>query len=165
MDARTDGERFGKLVDQLYGLYHDGYKTPDAVRDAHWKVMCDLPWSEVKSSYDRAIATAMPDKRMPMPGTLRTSKKHVDASGPPSPAQLKAERDSIRHWRALKMSDPITFEVEWRTARAFTAMAQCEDGSEEHAEWVREYQRWGCLRYAPREEQEAAVSAVNGKAQ
>lgn len=163
MDARTDGERFGKLVDQLYGLYHDGYKTPDAVRDAHWKVMCDLPWSEVKASYDRAIATAMPDKRMPMPNMLRVTPKHIEGALPPSPAQERAHRDSIRRWRALKASDPVTFEVEWRTGRALTAMAQCEEGSEEHCEWLREYQHWGRLRYAPREEQEQAV--VNAKPQ
>lgn len=160
MDARTDGERFGKLVDQLYALYHDGFKAPDAIRDAHWKVNSDLPWSEVKASYDRAITTAAPDKRMPMPGMLRTSPRQGVASGPPSPAQLKAERDSIRRWRALKMSDPVAFEIEWRGSRAFTSMAQCEEGSEEHAEWLREYQRWGRLRYAPRDEQEAAVRSV-----
>jgi hypothetical protein len=156
VDNQVDGTRFRELMDEVHALINDGFKANDAWANAMWKRLRDVSFAEVKANADRYMATATRDTPLPKPSQLRNTPPKILPSGLPSPGQLKAERDSVRRWRELKQIDPIAFEVEWRTARAFTAMAQCEDGSEEHSEWTREYRRWGALRYAPRADQEEA---------
>lgn len=162
VDNQTDGKRFRELMDQVHALIKDGFKANDAWADAMWKGLRDVSWAEVKANADRYMATATRDTSLPKPSHLRNEPPKILSSGFMSPAQLKAERLAIQHWRELKHTDPVAFEIEFRAARAFTAMAQCEDGSDEHQEWTRQYQRWGRLRYSPRAEQEAAVSRLLG---
>ena len=156
MDNQVDGKRFRELMDQLHAAFKEGFKANDALSDAYWKALRDVPFTEVKANVERFIATATRDTPFPRPAMLRNAPPKILSSGLPTPAQLKAERDSVRRWRELKKTDPIAFEVEWRAARAFTAMAQCEDGSDEYADWLQQYRRWGDLRYASRTEQEEA---------
>lgn len=163
MDLQRDGKRFGELMDQLHAALKEGFKANDALRDAYWKALRDVPYSEVSANVERIIATATRDTPFPRPSSLRNSPAKIAATAAPSSASIRAERDSIRNWNDLKKADPVAFQIEWRAARAFTAMAQCEDSSEEHQEWTREYQRWGVLRYSPRAEQEAAVRTYLGQ--
>jgi hypothetical protein len=163
MDAQRDGNPFRELMDQLHAALKEGFKANDALKDAYWKALRDVPFTEVKANVERIIATATRDTPFPRPSSLRNSPAQISSSGLPSPAQLKAERLAIKHWRELKESDPVTFEIEFRAARAFTAMTQCEEGSDEHEEWTRQYQRWGRLRCVPRAEQEAAVTRFVGQ--
>lgn len=163
MDNQLDGKRFRELMDQLHALIKDGFAANDAWASAMWKGLRDVSWNEVKANADRYMARATRDTPLPKPSALRNAPPKIISSGLPSLAQLKAERQAVKHWHELKATDPVAFEVEWRAARAFTAMAQCDDGSEEHQEWTREYQRWGRLRYTSRAEQEAAVRTFLGQ--
>jgi hypothetical protein len=156
VDNQVDGKRFRDLMDQVHALIRDGFKANDAWADAMWKALRDVSFAEVKTNADRYMASATRDTALPKPSHLRNGPPKILSSGLPTPAQLKAERLSVKHWRELKQTDPIGFEIEWRAARAFTAMAQCEDGSDEYADWLQQYRRWGALRYAPRAEQEEA---------
>ena len=163
MDNQTDGKRFRELMDQLHALLKDGFKANDAWADAMWKALRDVSYAEVKANADRIMATATRDTPLPKPSALRNTPAQISSSGFATPAQLKAERESIRNWRELRASDPTQFEIEWRSSRAFTAMAQCDEGAIEHEEWLREYRRWDALRYRSRPEQEAAVKRYLGQ--
>lgn len=162
MDKQTDEKAFGALMDQLHAAFREGFNAQDGMKVAYWNVLKDMTFREVKANVERAIALAKPETPLPRPASLRNRPSPV-AAAPPSAAQERADRQSARHWDEMKQADPIGFEIEWRACRAFASMAQCEDGSEEHQEWTREYQRWGRLRYLPRNEQEAAVRTYLGQ--
>ena len=156
VDNQRDGKRFDELMDQLYAVYREGYKCPDALKSGHWQSLKDVPFSEVEANARRLMATATKDAPFPRPASLRNRPAPVTDTAP-SAAQEKAARDSIRRWRELKVRDPVTFEIEFRSSRAFTALAQCFEGDPDHDEWLREYRKWDRLRYIPRAEQESAV--------
>ncbi len=156
MDNQRDGAHFRELMDQIFGVFREGFKASDAVKDAYWNALKDVPFSEVRSNAQRLMSTATKDSTLPRPASLRNRPVQI-TSAPASAAQEKAARDSIRRWRELKVRDPVTFEIEFRSSRAFTAMAQCDDADPDHEEWLREYRKWDRLRYAPRAEQESAV--------
>lgn len=160
MDPRTDGEAFGKLIDQLYATYREGHKAPDALRDAYWKALRDVPLAEVKANVERFITIAKPESTLPRPAALRNNP--VSMSAAPTFATERAERATARNWEDLRRRDPIAHQIEWRLAVAARRLIDPDD--EEHTEWVAEYRRWSSLRYAPRDEQEAAVRKVLGDA-
>ena len=163
MDHLRDAKPFAELMEQLCATLRDGYKCTEAMRDAYWKALRDVPFSEVKANVERIIATATRDTPFPRPSALRNSPAQISSSGFVSAAQLKAERASIQNWRELRTSDPIRFEVEWRAARAFTELAACDEDSIEFAEWQKAYRLWEGLRRVPRPEQEAAVKRHLGQ--
>jgi hypothetical protein len=159
MDARTDGERFGKLIDQLYACLNEGRKAPDALRDGFWRVCRDVSYEEVKANAERIMATATRDTRFPPPSALRNSPAHISAPGIQA-QQRKVEANAIRTWRELRQRDPVRFEIEFRIAQAETMLAQMSSDDGAASEWMAALIRWRGLRYAERAEQETAVRQV-----
>lgn len=161
MDKQADEKRFGALIDRLHAVTSGGFNANEATKAGMWTALKDVDYNEIKTNAERIMAGATRETRFPPPSALRNRPPpfHAPVS---SPMSERAQRQSTRNWEELKHRDPISYEIEWRAARAFTAMAQCLDGSDEHREWTREYQRWGRLRYAPRAEQETWVHAYLG---
>lgn len=162
MDNQRDGNAFRELMDQLSSSLREGFKASDEMKDAYWNALKDVSFAEVRANAQRIIATATPETRLPRPASLR-NRPMQGVMVAPSFAQEKAERDSIRRWREFKERDPIGYEIEWRSSRAFTSLAQCDEGDPDHEDWLREYRRWNALRYLPRAEQAAAVRKLLGE--
>lgn len=162
MDHLRDAKPFRALMNELSAALRGGFDASDDMAAAYWKALKDMPFAEVKANIERVISTATRETSFPRPAALRNSPA-VIASGLPSAVQLKAERESIKHWRELKVADPIAFEIEWHLARAFTELASCTPDSIEHDEWKRDCVRWNQLRYAPRAEQETAVAKLRAQ--
>jgi hypothetical protein len=159
MDHLRDSKPFKELMDQLCAALNEGFKASDAMKDAYWNALRDVPFAEIKANVQRIIATATPETKIPRPASLR-NRPAQSAGAPPSAAQEKAARDSMRRWREMKQRDPVAFEIEFRSARAFTELARCSEEDPGHEEWLREYRKWEALRYAPRADQEAGVQRL-----
>jgi hypothetical protein len=162
MDSQRDAKPFAELMEQLCATLRDGFKCSEAMRDAYWNALKDVSFAEVRTNAQRLMATATRDTPFPRPASLR-NRPTPGISSPPTVAQEKADRDSIRRWNELKARDPIAFEIEFRRARAFTALAQCDEGDPDHEEWLREYRQWDRLRFVARDEQESAVKRSLGQ--
>lgn len=156
MDRERDTKQFAELMEQLCAALRDGFKCSEAMRDAYWNALRDVPFAEVKANALRIMATATRDMPFPRPASLRNRPAQGVAMAP-SFEQEKATRDSIRRWQEFRKCDPVAYEIAWRSARAFTALAQCDEADPDHEEWLREYRKWDRLRYVPRAEQESAV--------
>lgn len=161
MDVRRDFPDFRDIMDDLNATVRDGFKASDPTVRAYLDALKDVPIEEIRANAKRFIATATKESRFPLPSALRNRPARI-ASNAPDPMREKAERESLRTWRELRARDPVEFEVRFRAARAFYELAQNHPEDPGYEEWLREYQRWHALEYAPRAQQEAAVREVSG---
>lgn len=161
MDTMRDSKPFQELMDQLCAALREGFKASDAMKDAYWTALKDVPFAEVKTNVQRLIATATKDTPFPRPASLRNKPPPVTPALP-DPKHERAERASVARWRELRARDPVTFEVLFRSARAFTELARCDPEDPGYSEWLADFRRWDSLRYLPRNEQETRVRAYLG---
>lgn len=157
MDTMRDAKPFHELMDELCAMLRDGFKSSDAMRNAMWDALKDVPFSEIKANAKRIMATATKDTPFPKPRDLR-NRAPVIEGGPYEARRQAADAFAEQTWRELRARDPIAFEVEFRIARAARELAGMSTLDPGFDEWTREYQHWASVRYAPREAQESAVA-------
>lgn len=162
MDTQRDFHAFRELMDQLCAALRDGFKASDAMVAAYWEALKDCAITEIRANVKRIIATATKETSFPRPASLRSKPPAISAT-PPDPNREKIERESIRRWEELRKSDPVSWEVLVRAARAARAMLQVGEEDPGYEDAVREQYRWDRLRYAPRAEQEAALRTYLGR--
>lgn len=163
MDTHRDFIRFRALMDQLCAALRPGdFKASDAMVQAYWDVLKDCPFEEVSANVKRYIATATRDTPFPRPASLRSRPAIVSAFAP-DPNTERRERESIQRWEELRKNDPIAWEILLRTARAARRILELSEHDPGYDDALREQYRWDRLRYAPREEQEAAVNQYLGR--
>lgn len=161
MDHLRDAKPFQELTDELHAIYRDGFKAPEAWRNAMWEALKDVSYTEVKANAKRLMATAVKGAPLPKPTELRNRAPVL--SNPYDPRRQAAEILAAQTWRELRASDPVRYHVEIRIARAARELAAINMLDPGYDDWTREYQQWAALRYAPREAQEAAVARVENQ--
>lgn len=166
MDTQRDFAGFRDLMDDLSAALRDGFKASDATVRSYFDALKDVSIHEIRAHVKRIIATATKDTPFPRPASLR-SRPACIVAGAPDPWNEQREREAIKHWRELRERDPITFEIEFGLARAAYQLIGMGADDPGYDEYERAQAKWQRLRYAPREEQEAAVHlafAVNAPA-
>jgi len=162
MDMQRDFQPFRELLDQLRAALGGGdFKASDAMLKAYWDALKDVSLTEVRDNVKRIIATATADTPFPRPNSLRRS-AHAQRSFTPDAVHERAERSSYCRWDALRKHDVVEFTVQARIARLARELLDAAPEDPGYRETELEQARWCRLRYAPRAEQEAAVTAHLG---
>jgi hypothetical protein len=156
MDLLTDSEAFRELLDGL-SLTLTGWAAKDALAQAYFIALRDLPLREVKANIERLLRTATKATKFPHPCELRN-----EPVSPTADARLAAlEERSCRQWRRRMDADPIQTAIELRIARAARKTVITPEDDPARASWDAEYRHWAGLRHAPREQQERALATVS----
>jgi len=156
MNRARDFKSFQGQLDQLCATYLEGRKASNALLEAYWYALEDVPIEEITANVRRLVAQAAKGAPLPKPRELRSRPALQDRNLPGIDMNLSG-------WEALKARDPVSFEVEFRLARAARELAGMSAIDPGYDEWTREYQRWAAVRYAPREVQDAALARIRAR--
>lgn len=156
-----DWDGFKALMDELNAALREGFKANDAQLSAYWEALKDLDLSEVRFNVKRIIATATRDTPFPRPSSLRNKPASIAPAS--DPLRERAERENVQRWEELRRTDPVGFEIQLRASRAARAMTLLDEADPDYADLARELYRWNSLRYAPHDEQVAAVARYGSR--
>lgn len=87
-----------------------GKAYSDALGQAYWRVLKDIPLEELEAHVERVLLTATAETKFPKPGQLRSTPAHRNPVSDPSMA--KAEKESIVTWEEMRRDNP----EKWLTA-------------------------------------------------
>lgn len=122
-------EEFDALKGQLKQLCAALSKTyTDALGQAYWRVLRDVPLAEIEANVERILMTATRETKFPKPMELRTTPTAIAQACPANAEQLNQEV-----WREKFRADPVRAEIDLRYHQYQRILASAHAGSPEYA--------------------------------